>query len=326
MSDYSDSGNRDTRDISTDISDASKDVNNNGSSEIPAEISEDVAVADTDNIASEASHENRVDIPEDIPAEAMVEPRRTTTDEIQEDVQDDQRQEKPAIREHELTRQNVGGADSCGQATCQQLKETQGTTTNEAPPEQHEEPTKQEERPKGDSTRHIETDLYDEIHNGNDIPGKTDYFGDKERAKETLSDFEPSNWEQCALDDKKASIETLADYNADILGIQNKPSISYYDNKDSGDFGGFKPQTNVLSINGHNLGDGPEVADTVSHEYRHAYQSQHSEHPMSDRDIAFRDDIDNPIDPEQDYEGYRDRLVERDAREYAQRFKDYIRG
>jgi hypothetical protein len=177
-------------------------------------------------------------------------------------------------------------------------------------------------------TEGLETDdatgRYAQVHSGDDVPGETDYFSDSHRAMETLPDFKPENWERLSLDDKKESIESLADYNADILGIEHKPSIDYYEGDAPGDFGAFSGARNSLAINERNLSDGPEAADTVSHEFRHAYQYQHAQNPVSERDLLFSENFDNYVSPEQDFAGYKDQILESEARDYAQRFRDRV--
>lgn len=168
------------------------------------------------------------------------------------------------------------------------------------------------------------TGRYEEVHSGHDVPGASDYFSDSQRAMETLPDFKPENWERLSLDDRKESIERLADYNDDILGIEHKPSIDYYGGDAPGEYGAFSGAKNSLAINERNLDDGPETADTVSHEFRHAYQYQRAQNPVSERDLLFSENFDNYVSPEQDYSGYKDQILESDARDYAQRFRDRI--
>jgi hypothetical protein len=168
------------------------------------------------------------------------------------------------------------------------------------------------------------TGRYEQVHSGHDVPGESDYFSDSQRAMETLPDFKRENWERLSLDDRKESIERLADYNDDILGIEHKPSIDYYRGDAPGDYGAFSGERNSLAINERNLDDGPETADTVSHEFRHAYQYQRAQNPVSERDILFRENFDDYVSPEQDFSGYKDQILESDARDYAQRFRDRI--
>lgn len=157
-----------------------------------------------------------------------------------------------------------------------------------------------------------------------DTPGEADHLSDSQRAMENLADFKPENWEQLSLDEKKHSIEGLADSNADILGLQHRPRIDYYADDSSGDYGSYSGEGNSLAMNECNLSDGPETADTVAHELRHAYQYEHAQNPTSQQDLLFRENFDHYVAPEQDYAGYKDQTLESDARDYAQQFRERV--
>ena len=145
-----------------------------------------------------------------------------------------------------------------------------------------------------------------------------------EQADQVLRDFKGENWEQLSLDDRKNAIYGLADYNAGTLGLENKPGIEYYNNEDPGDFGGYSEADNVIYINEYNLYDSVETADTIAHEMRHCYQHERAMNPASEQDHLFRENFNNYIPAQRDYDAYQQQLVESDAREYAQQFKDHI--
>ena len=153
---------------------------------------------------------------------------------------------------------------------------------------------------------------------------KPDYFEDGERISGILDGFKGENWEQMSIEDQKEAIYHLADYNADVLGIENKPTVEFYNNDNKGDYGGYSETENTVYINEANLNDPIETVDTISHEFRHAYQHERALNPISDQDYQIRDSIENYVDPSRDYAGYQEQLVESDARQYAQGFKDYI--
>ena len=158
-----------------------------------------------------------------------------------------------------------------------------------------------------------------EVVQGRDEPSETNYFIDETRAAEVLSSFRQETWEGLTLSEQKKALERLADYNAEILGIEDKPNISYYRNEDPSDFGKFTESLNVIEINLCNLEDAAEAADTISHEYRHKYQHDRAARLENERDLAFREGLsrENYIPPEQDRVGYRNQLVEADASAYA---------
>ena len=163
-----------------------------------------------------------------------------------------------------------------------------------------------------------------EVNDGTDVPGETNYFIDEAKASEVLSPFKQGNWEQLTIHEQKQAVEKLADYNAEILGVEDKPRIIYYNTEDPCDFGGYSAKQNAIYINEYNMRDAIETADTISHEYRHKYQHERAEKLETERDLEFKDGFDNYIRAEDDYQGYKKQLVEADARAYAQIVKDKI--
>jgi len=163
-----------------------------------------------------------------------------------------------------------------------------------------------------------------EVNDGTDVPGETNYFVDETKASEVLSSFKQGNWEQLTIQEQKQAVEKLADYNAEILGVEDKPRIIYYNAEDPCDFGGYSAKQNAIYINEYNMHDAAETADTISHEYRHKYQHERAEKLETERDLEFKDGFDNYIRAEDDYQGYKEQLVEADARAYAQSVKDKI--
>lgn len=160
-----------------------------------------------------------------------------------------------------------------------------------------------------------------EVNEGADIPGETDYFTDEIRTEATFERFNKNTWEQLTVREQKQAIEQLADYNADLLGVEDKPQIIYYNIEAPSDFGGYSEELNAIYINEYNLGDAEETVDTISHEYRHKYQHERAERLENERDLEFKESFDNYIRPEDDFAAYQDQLVEADAREYAEVIK-----
>ena len=167
-------------------------------------------------------------------------------------------------------------------------------------------------------------ELPKEIAEGNDDPETTDYFVDEVRADKTMEKFCQGNWENLEPDEKKAAIEKLAEYNYDILGIKEPIKIEYYEKNVEGDYGGYEEESNTLFINIRNLQNGPETADTVAHEMRHAYQHMRAGELETNRDLSFAINFSRYIKPEQNQSAYEQQIVEKDAALYAQRFKKYV--
>lgn len=106
------------------------------------------------------------------------------------------------------------------------------------------------------------------VNDRSDFPGETNYFIDEAKAFEVLSPFKQGNWEQLTIQEQKQAVEKLADYNAEILGVEDKPRIIYYNADDPCE------KQNAIYVNENNMHDAAETADTISHEYRHKYQDE----------------------------------------------------
>jgi len=139
-----------------------------------------------------------------------------------------------------------------------------------------------------------------------------------------LDNFQENNWSDLSLEDKKQSMTDLADYVAADTGNKNPPEIVFRDDMPDGSYGGYNPETNTMEINENMLDDSAEAADTIAHEMWHAYQQQEASNPASEKGRQYQDGFDNYISPEYDFEGYENQMVEAEAREYAQGFKDKL--
>ena len=145
-----------------------------------------------------------------------------------------------------------------------------------------------------------------------------------ERLNTALENFQDGKWSNLSLDERKHSMTELADYVADATGNKNPPEIVFRDNMNDGEYGGYNPNTNTLEINQNMLDDPAEAADTVAHEMWHAYQQQCALDPASERGREYQEGFDNYISPAYDFEGYQNQMVEAEAREFAQGFKDRL--
>jgi len=141
-----------------------------------------------------------------------------------------------------------------------------------------------------------------------------------------LDNFKGDTWGELSLDEQKKSIVDLADYVAADTGNKNPPEIVFRDDMPDGSYGGYSPDSNIIEINVNMLGDSIEAADTIAHEMWHAYQQQCALDPTSDKGQAYQEGFDNYISPEYDFEGYENQMVEAEARDYAQGFKDKLTG
>jgi len=145
-----------------------------------------------------------------------------------------------------------------------------------------------------------------------------------EQLDSILDNFQQDNWSDLSLAEQKASILDLADYVAADTGNENPPEIVFRDDMPDGSYGGYNPNSNTIEINVNMLDDSMEAADTIAHEMWHAYQEQAAGDPNNPRAQEYRDGFDNYITPSDDFEAYENQMVEAEARDYAQQFKDKI--
>jgi len=164
---------------------------------------------------------------------------------------------------------------------------------------------------------------YDEIFEGldeYDFDGK-DYAQNSEQLNTLLEGFTEDNWNNMELEGQKEQINGLFDYVNDVLNLENPPNIEYYNEPEKGNYGGYNPATNTLSINEYMLYDSNEAADTVAHELWHAYQHERASNPQSPKDFQYQFGFENYIRPGDDFDGYQSQLVEAEARAFADQFK-----
>ena len=147
-----------------------------------------------------------------------------------------------------------------------------------------------------------------------------------EQLNSILDNFNESNWSDLTLEDQKQSITDLADYVAADTGNENPPEIVFSGDMPEGAYGGYNPSTNTIKVNENMLDNSTEAADTIAHEMWHAYQQQEAMDPNSAKGQEYQEGFDNYISPEYDFEGYENQMVEAEARDYAQGFRDRIKG
>jgi len=139
-----------------------------------------------------------------------------------------------------------------------------------------------------------------------------------------LSDFQSDKWSDLSLAEQKKAMLDLADYVTADTGNENPPEIVFRDDMPDGSYGGYNPNTNVIEININMIDDPAEAADTISHEMWHAYQEQASKDPNNPRAQEYIDGFDNYITPADDFAAYEEQMVEAEARDYAQGYKDRL--
>jgi predicted SprT family Zn-dependent metalloprotease len=147
-----------------------------------------------------------------------------------------------------------------------------------------------------------------------------------EQLDSVLDNFKEDNWNDLSLEDQKQSMTHLADCVASDTENENPPEIVFRADMADGSYGGYNPETNTMEINENMLDNSAEAADTIAHEMWHAHQHQCVLDPASEKGQEYQEGFDNYISPEYDFEGYENQMVEAEAREYAQGFKDKLKG
>jgi len=152
-----------------------------------------------------------------------------------------------------------------------------------------------------------------------DFDGK-DINQDVTQLNGLLDGFQENNWSEMDLPGQKEQITGLFEYVNCVLGLENPPNIEYYQGE-KGEYGGYNPCTNILTINENMLHEADEAADTVAHELWHAYQHERASSPRSPKDFQYQYGFDNYIRPGDDFDAYQSQLVEAEARAFADQFK-----
>jgi len=182
----------------------------------------------------------------------------------------------------------------------------------------------------GDLANDIGVDLSDGVTGTTEKETAKDEVGedlnDTKRMDAALENFQEDQWNDLPLEGQKQSMTELADYVADATGNENPPEIVFRNDMNDGEYGGYNPGTNTLEINENMLDNSTEAADTIAHEMWHAHQQQCTLDPTSEKGREYQEGFDNYISAEYDYEGYQNQMVEAEARDFAQGFKDRLAG
>ena len=149
---------------------------------------------------------------------------------------------------------------------------------------------------------------------------------DFELDKETeaiLEKFELILWEQMDNAERHETIIELVNLLSDLQGLPEVPDVEFLD--DSYDsYGFYSERGNYIGINENYIEDGKEIANTVAHETRHAYQRYRAEKMENAQDELYKFNFDHYIAPEYDANGkfinaldYYYQYVEVEARVFA---------
>jgi len=169
-----------------------------------------------------------------------------------------------------------------------------------------------------------DADISMETESGHDTVGEDLNDVGSEQLDTILNDFQESKWNDLSLEEQKQSMTDLANYVVADTGNENPPEVVFRDDMPDGSYGEYNPNTNTMEINENMLDDSAEAADTIAHEMWHARQQQMANDLSNPRALEYQEAFENYISPEYDFEGYQNQMIEAEAREYAQGFKDKL--
>lgn len=312
--------------------------------ELPEEI-EAPEMEEQQEESLEAVEENLLEVPEEYEEESQMTLTREITPEILESRERDTEEVLDNYRENlrgygvdeEKIEEFVNGEREKINAEYEALDRGDTSAMYETPNDWSEVAASlSEQEIQGEQTEALsaetnELDInYDEIYSGIEQEALAEGFqdvqidADAERLDSTLEPFDESAWQDLQLDEQKQSMEDLAGYVTDVIGFENPPQIEYYNNERRGDYGGYDPATNTLSVNEYMLYDSKEAADTIAHELWHAHQYERARNPESARDYQYQYNFENYVSPDLGQEAYESQLVEAEARAFAEQFKDRL--
>ena len=182
-----------------------------------------------------------------------------------------------------------------------------------------------------DWIRHKEPDAYDTTTREQERAADAAM---KRRLWEVLQDekYSPEHWDKASVEERQQILQDYVDEVIAIYGLQDVDRRIHWDNNatytdSSITWGYYDHDDHSITLNERALTDSVstwdsyDLLETVSHELRHAYQHEAVDHPtdylVTAETIAAWDyNIDNYIDPDDDYDGYRDQIIEVDARDF----------
>lgn len=175
-----------------------------------------------------------------------------------------------------------------------------------------------------------EQELAQEVFNPRDDFEFAEFDFEDEGLKKVLDYFDESEWEGLGKEEKKAVALVFTGYLTAKLDISKMPEV-IYKNMPEDFYGGYDCESNTMIINNKLLDKPKELADTIAHEMRHAYQYERVKRGETYQDALYEYNIDNYVSAERDMDGnwvyineYEDQLVEVEAREFAERITDVM--
>lgn len=144
--------------------------------------------------------------------------------------------------------------------------------------------------------------------------------------------YSRENWDRSSVEERKQILQDYMDEVMRIYGLKHANGTINWDPKatytpNSITWGYYSHMSHKVTLNERALSDSQgswdsyDLLETVSHELRHAYQHEAVDHPteymVSDETIkSWKYNINHYISASTDYQGYRDQVIEVDARDF----------
>lgn len=172
----------------------------------------------------------------------------------------------------------------------------------------------------------IQTDVERDVYGRDEREFSFDIDVHSAEVREILDRFEKESWDSLIEAEKENIVSDFEKVLGEILDLSELPAIRYYEGHPS-DCGCYDPFNNTIWINRNNFDDPQEIADTVAHEMRHAFQLERAERLETYEDSLYAYNFANYISPEETEAGfvnfldYQDQLIEAEARAFAGMFR-----
>jgi len=162
-----------------------------------------------------------------------------------------------------------------------------------------------------------------------------DEIDSNEQIVESLRGIDGLREDTWSESDRTGRLGVLQETEDVIADIHGRPSVEVEvdDSAPKGVFGGYNPENNTIAISGWHIDsdDVHEVADTMVHEGRHAYQEYAMQnpgfHPDADEVEDWRENSRNYLDAETyGQEAYQNQPLEADAWENGSAIADRLYG
>ena len=146
---------------------------------------------------------------------------------------------------------------------------------------------------------------------------------DLNEVKEILDKFREEKWNTLSDEERIDVIEEFKQVIGEKLELRDIPNIVFFEAEPE-DCGYYDFESNTIGINSCELNNPIALLNTISHEMRHAFQYDKSNHPENDKEKMYRLNFEFYISPVFTEDGecvnfleYQDQFIEAEARAFA---------